>query len=51
MKVIKKKIRAENFADILSGKKKFELKLNDFAVEIGDVIILQEVDNFELTGR
>lgn len=39
---IRKKIWPEYFDDILSGKKKFELRLNDFKVEEGDTMILEE---------
>ena len=41
---IKKKIWPEYFDAILSGKKKFELRLNDFQVNEGDVLLLEEWD-------
>lgn len=52
MAIIKKKIRADYFEEILSGKKKFELRLNDFNVKEGDILIVQEHDStHKLTGR
>lgn len=52
MAVIKKKIRADYFSDILSGKKKFELRLNDFEIKEGDILLIQEHDGaHKLTGR
>ena len=53
MKTIKKKIWPEYFNDVESGKKKFELRLNDFHVEEGDVLLLEEWDQErkEYTGR
>lgn len=39
---IKKKIWPFAFQSILEGKKKFELRLNDFVVTDGDILILQE---------
>ncbi|KKP32941.1 MAG: hypothetical protein A2312_00720 [Candidatus Staskawiczbacteria bacterium RIFOXYB2_FULL_32_9] len=53
MAIIKKKIWKEYFELVSSGKKKFELRLNDFEVKEGDTIILQEFDSIkkEYTGR
>ncbi len=53
MREIEKKIWPEYFEKIKSGKKKFELRLNDFVVEEGDVLILKEWDpnKKEYTGR
>ena len=53
MAIIKKKIWPEYFEQIRSGKKKFELRLNDFLVNEGDVLLLQEWDpqTKEYTGR
>ena len=42
MTIIKKKIWPEYFDAIVSGKKKFELRLNDFKVKEGDVLLLEE---------
>ncbi|MBS3091665.1 DUF3850 domain-containing protein [Candidatus Pacearchaeota archaeon] len=39
------------FDKILSGEKKFEVRLADFEVNEGDILILKEVINGELTGR
>ena len=44
MALIKKKIWPEYFEAIASGKKKFELRLNDFEVHEGDTLLLQEWD-------
>ncbi len=53
MEIIKKKIWPEYFDAIVSGKKKFELRLNDFDVAEGDKLILEEWDpkTKEYTGR
>ena len=53
MKTIKKKVWPKYFEAILSGKKKYELRLNDFDVEEGDMLILEEWDEKkrEYTGR
>ncbi len=53
MKTITKKIWPEYFEAVLFGKKKYELRLNDFDVQEGDTIILEEWDpkTKELTGR
>jgi len=42
MKTITKKIDTEWFEMILSGKKKFELRLADFDFEEGDTLRLEE---------
>jgi len=44
MAIIKKKIWPEYFDAVFSGKKKYELRLNDFEVNEGDVLILEEWD-------
>jgi ASC-1-like (ASCH) protein len=53
MAVIKKKIWPEYFEEIRSGKKKYELRLNDFLINEGDVLLLQEWNPKmeEYTGR
>lgn len=53
MAIIKKKIWPEFFSLVGSGKKKFELRVNDFEVEEGDVLVLEEWDpkTKEYTGR
>lgn len=50
---IEKKIWPQYFEEILSGKKKFELRLADFEVDPGDILILREWDpkTQEYTGR
>lgn len=53
MRTIKKKIWPEYFELVKSGKKKFELRLADFEIEEGDILVLQEwnPDTKEYTGR
>lgn len=53
MSVINKKIWPEYFAAIVSGKKKFELRLNDFEIKEGDTLLLEEWDpkTSQYTGR
>ena len=51
--IIKKKVWPEYFEKILSGKKPWELRLNDFEVGEGDTLILEEWDpkTGQYTGR
>lgn len=53
MVTIKKKIWPEYFDAVALGKKKFELRLNDFAVQEGDILVLEEWDprTKSYTGR
>lgn len=55
MKTITKKIETEWFDLILSGKKKFERRVADFEIEVGDILRLEEwavIDNErKFTGR
>ncbi len=53
MAEIRKKIWKEYFEQIISGKKKFELRLADFEINEGDTLILEEwdKDKKEYTGR
>ncbi len=53
MTKIEKKIWPEYFSAILEGKKTFELRLNDFAIEAGDTLLLREWDpaTQKYTGR
>lgn len=50
---IEKKIWPEYFEAVLSGKKKYELRLDDFEVKEGDTLFLREWDpkTKEYTGR
>jgi hypothetical protein len=50
---IEKKIWPEYFAKILSGAKKWELRLADFECRTGDVLVLREWDpkKKDYTGR
>jgi len=53
MATVKKKIWPEYFEAVSSGKKKFELRLNDFEINEGDLLILEEWNSKtrEYTGR
>ena len=53
MKIIEKKVWPEYFEEILSGKKTFEVRLNDFDIEKGDILLLKEWDpkTKNYTGR
>lgn len=53
MEVIKKKIWPRCFDEVASGKKKYELRLDDFNLKEGDVLVLEEWDpeTKEYTGR
>lgn len=53
MAMIHKKAWKEYFELILSGKKRFELRLADFEAKEGDTLILEEWDKEkeEYTGR
>ncbi|OQA03505.1 MAG: hypothetical protein BWY68_00724 [bacterium ADurb.Bin400] len=53
MVVIEKKIWPEYFEAVSSGKKKYELRLNDFDINEGDTLALREWDpaTGEYTGR
>lgn len=50
---IEKKTWPELFQDVYDGKKKFDLRLADFDIEEGDVLVLREWDpkDKEYTGR
>ncbi len=53
MQTIKKKIWPKYFQKILNGQKKFELRLNDFEINEGDILLLEEWDpeTKNYTGR
>lgn len=53
MQVIRKKVWPEYFEEIRAGRKKFELRLADFDVREGDMLVLEEWDNVgrKYTGR
>lgn len=53
MATIKKKIWPEYFDAVASGKKKYELRVNDFDVAEGDTLVLEEWDpeKNDYTGR
>ena len=50
---IEKKLWSEYFDRVASGKKKYELRLNDFEINEGDTLVLREwdKDKKEYTGR
>lgn len=51
--IIKKKILPEYFELMRSGKKKYELRLNDIEIREGDMLVLEEwnPEKKEYTGR
>lgn len=51
--IIRKKAWPKIFEDVLSGKKKFDLRLADFEIKEGDTLILEEwnPETKEYTGR
>jgi len=51
--IVKKKIPPKYFELILSGKKKFELRVADFKIKVGDTLLLEEYDpqKKKYTGR
>lgn len=51
--IIRKKAWPKIFEDVLSGKKKFDLRLADFDIKEGDILILEEwnPETKEYTGR
>lgn len=53
MATIEKKINTKYFKLVKSGKKKFELRLADFKIKTGDLLVLREWDSKrkEYTGR
>jgi hypothetical protein len=50
---IKKKVWPVYFEAIISGKKNYELRLNDFEINEGDILLLEEWDpeTQSYTGR
>ena len=40
--IIKKKTWPEIFELVYSGKKKFDLRMNDFDIKEGDILVLEE---------
>ncbi len=53
MSEIHKKIHPEYFDVIVSGQKKYELRLGDFEIQEGDLLVLEEWDpkTKNYTGR
>lgn len=53
MATIHKKVLPEYFEQIMTGKKKLELRLADFEINEGDSLVLEEWDKYkkEYTGR
>ncbi len=53
MATIKKKCWPEFFEKVLEGKKNFDLRLNDFEIKEGDILVLEEYnpEKKEYTGR
>ncbi|HTX86543.1 MAG TPA: DUF3850 domain-containing protein [Candidatus Nanoarchaeia archaeon] len=53
MRKVEKKWWPETFDQFSSGKRKLELRLNDFDLEVGDIVLAREWDPEikEYTGR
>jgi len=51
VKKVEKKVQKEYFDAIIDGRKRFEVRLADFDCEPGDILVLKEQENDELTGR
>ncbi len=53
MRRIEKKVLPEYFERVLTGEKTFELRLADFDIEKGDILVLREWDHIskQYTGR
>lgn len=53
MAIINKKVWPDSFDLVVSGKKRFELRLADFDIREGDTLVLEEWDPKikEYTGR
>jgi len=53
MTTLKKKIWPEYFNDVASGKKRFELRVADFDIKEGDILVLEEwnPETKQYTGR
>jgi len=53
MAIIKKKTWPKYFEAVASGKKKYDLRLNDFEIKEGDILVLEEWDpkTKKYTGR
>jgi len=53
MNKIEKKVWPEYFQQIVEGNKTFELRLNDFEINTGDILVLKEwnPETKEYTGR
>lgn len=45
------KILSEYYDDVMTGKKKFELRKNDRDFKVGDLFVLREWKNGKYTGR
>jgi hypothetical protein len=53
MAIIRKKAWPDYFEDVISGRKKFDLRVADFEANPGDILILEEWDpkSKKYTGR
>ncbi|HAR54737.1 TPA: hypothetical protein DCR79_00370 [Patescibacteria group bacterium] len=53
MAIVKKKMWPGYLEDITSGKKKYDMRLNDFEINEGDTLVLEEWDpaTQQYTGR
>jgi ASC-1-like (ASCH) protein len=53
MKIIEKKTWPEYFESVRNGDKSFDMRLNDWEINVGDILILKEwdPDTKQYTGR
>ena len=49
--MIQKKILPKYFKDVVKGTKRFELRVDEDDVQIGDTVVLNEWNNGEYTGQ
>ena len=47
---VEKKVTPEYFEDIVDNKKKFEVRLADWEINIGDILVLREWDPEKCLG-
>lgn len=50
-KRVTKKVLPEYFQDIVDGRKNYELRLNDFDIEPGDTLVLEEYTSADHSTR
>lgn len=51
MKIVRKKILSEYFAEAEAGNKRFELRKDEDNIQVGDIMILREWEGERYTGK